>query len=192
MLNGLFEGFFVVFAAALALGVNRWNENELAKQHGEAAIQAIITELEANRTALEESHDYHQQGMSLIRGKLAAGDQPTPADFPRGFIGPAPVLHVAWDAAMQTGALDRLEFDAVLLLGAIYAEHDDYSQQSKMAGGLIYEELFRNGPLGVVDSSNSLISLIMSFWFAEQRLAGRCTSTLEELQGMRDRGVLFR
>lgn len=192
LVSGLFEGFFVVLGVILALGANQWREQRANRQRAEAALSAVLNEIDSNKRALQESFDYHSQSLTMIRERKQAGTPLNPGDFPKGFIGPAPVLEVAWEAANVTGALERLDLEVLISLGKLYAEQSHYVHQSKASGDLLYADLYQSGPGGVVDGSNDLTSLIGTFWYTEQKLVSTYADTFDEVEALRKAGNALR
>jgi hypothetical protein len=55
----LLEAAFVVLGVVLALGANEWRKSYVDRRNAEAALASIREELQANRTVVGESFDYH-------------------------------------------------------------------------------------------------------------------------------------
>lgn len=181
--SALFEAFFVVLGVVLALGANEWRQDRADQAHARRALAAITEELAANRAAVQASHDYHQDRLRAIYAAQSEGEALAPRDFPRGFIGPAQVYQTAWEAARETGALSDLDYATLLALSRAYESQDRYEAQARAVGGIIYEQMFREGVDSVAAAGTKLAALIHTFRFREEELLSSYDEVLAVLDG---------
>lgn len=177
--GALTEAFFVVLGVVLALAANQWREERAAQRQADSALASILEEMQTNQAVVADSLDYHSQLLEMIR----TTEQPTPRDFTRGFIAPAAIFRTAWQAASQTGALENMEYATVLELSRVYASQERYEHQARVAGEIIYRELFTRGIGAVVDKPANLAALIATFSYREQELLGLYEGCLATLAG---------
>lgn len=179
--KALFEAFFVVLAAALALAANEWRQQRADRQQASSALAGVVEELKSNRSAVSDSFEYHTGLIEMLRALAPGAPAPGPRQFPRGFVSPAQVFRTAWDAATETGALSHMEYSTVLALSQLYARQERYEGQAKVAGEIIYRELFHAGMSGVLDNYVNLATIINTFMFREKQLLEFYDQTLESL-----------
>ncbi len=168
--SALFEAFFVVLGVLLALGANEWRQTRVDRAHARNALSAITEELRANRDAVQASREYHEGRLGAIYGALGSGTPLKPADFPRGFVGPAQVFQTAWDAASETGALADLDYATLLTLSRVYESQDRYEMQARTVGQVIYTQIFHEGTDSVVAKGENLAAIIGTFLYRETQL----------------------
>lgn len=180
--SAFFEAFFVVLGVALALAANEWRQARADQVHARRALAAITAELHANRTAVQASHDYHEDRVRTIFGAEPGAPALQPRDFPKGFVMPAQIFQTAWDAAAQTGALTDLDYPTVLALSRVYESQDRYESQSRAVGQLIYEQIFREGLGSVAAAGVNLGAIISTFLFREVQLLAEYDQVLAFLE----------
>ena len=176
----LFEGAFVTLGVLLALLANEWAQSRASKKQAKTALAAITEELRSNRKAVAASLAYHEQlALTLRSGKQDQNWKPTPATFSRGFISPAETYHTAWDSASQTGAFAHLPYDKVLELSKVYALQENYREQARTSGQIIYAELYRGGMTSMIDNYRNLAIIIHTFTYRERQLLERYDEVLK-------------
>ncbi len=179
--KALFEAFFVVLAVALALAANAWLQSRAEREQARSALASVVEELKTNRSAVQESLDYHSGLLEMIRRLQQESSTPGRRDFPRGFVNPARIFQTAWDAATETGALAHMEYATVLELSKLYARQQRYEAQTSTAGEILYEEMFRAGVGGVLENYANLATIISTFSYREKQLVEFYDQTLSTL-----------
>jgi hypothetical protein len=179
--SAFFEALFVVFGVILALAANEWRENVKAQKLADAALESIVTELEANLELVKASREYHEGLVQMLQTKMGTAEAPSPNEFPRGFINPAWVTETAWEVAKETGVLADFEYQTVLTLSATYGRFQHYTKQADMAGELVYGKLFAEGTQGIAAKPMNLMTIIYTFIFRERQLEESLSATLTEL-----------
>ena len=179
--SAAFEATFVVLGVVLALAANEWREARIHREEGESAKLAIVNELQQNRRLLDSSRAYHAR---LTSGIFAAPPTQTfsPDYFRNGFIMPAQVSSTAWEVASETGALAHIPYDQVLAISQVVAMQRRYDAMSVSTGQLIYSELYRIGPAGMVTNARNLAAIIGAFSYRERLLITQIDSTLAALK----------
>ena len=181
----LLEAFFVVFGVVLALGANEWRQHRQLIDQAAYAQATIIDELVANRAVVEDAAMYHLTLVDSLRAyayqsRGGAAARPSPQLFARGFVDPASVLETAWTSANATGAVQAMDYDAVLAFAGIYEAQRAYRRQSDSVGELIYARLFEAGYGGVFGELGNLASVISTFAYRECELIERYNVLLAE------------
>ena len=135
----------IVFSVLVALGVDEWRDTRRQRVRAEAALAAILSELEANRAAIQRARDLHQSIAARLGTIQQSGNIPTRDEASSGLFRPARVIGNAWASARETGALDELSYDLVLSLSRLYESQDRYEQLSSQLTADIYIDLRRRG-----------------------------------------------
>lgn len=181
LLAALLEAGFVVLGVVLAFAVNEWRQAREDRDRAEAALASVVEELRSNRQAVAEAREYHVGLLNRLQALRGEGEEPTIADFPKGFIAPATPFRTAWESAADTGALADLPYDTVLRLSRLYAEQDRYAHQAQTAGEVIYAELLDIGGFGILQKHAQLPFFIATFSFREGELLASYDAALEWL-----------
>lgn len=166
----LFEAAFVVLGVVLALAANEWRQSRAEAARANTALTEIVRELAANRQAVATALDYHR---GLVDRIAQAADTPAKLslrDFSRGFIAPAQVHLTAWSSAAEIGALSNIPYQSVLVLSRVYAQQENYQEQARSVGQIIYAELYRGGTSAIVANSDNLVNVLQTFAYREQQL----------------------
>ncbi len=167
-----------MLGVVLALAANQWREARSHQQDADAAVAAIVAELETNRTAVAVSMAYHGGLLEQLFQRTAADGPPSTELFVRGFVAPAQLSATAWEVAAETGVLSHVRYPIVLGLSHAYSGQHHYAAQAEGVGQLIYGELYRNGPDAVAANYRNLASLIGAFAYRERELLAVYDSTL--------------
>ncbi|MEM9556133.1 MAG: hypothetical protein AAGC60_17885 [Acidobacteriota bacterium] len=178
--SALYEASFVVLGVVLAYSANEWHNARSRAQDAAYALSTIVDELETNRAALDEAYGYHASLLELLHGEHEEGWQPDVRQFSRGFVAPARLSHTAWQSASETGALTEMEFEQVVGLSGAYASLARYDAQALQVGELMYAELLRRGPHGLVANHQNLASVISTFVYRERQLLDELEATIAE------------
>lgn len=180
--SALFEAFFVVLGVILALAANEWRQNVADREQGREALRSVVEEIRTNQGMVQEALDYHAGRMEMIGEAREGSAAPSARDFPRGFVSPARVFKTAWLAASETGAMSHIPYETVLELSRVYSHQDRYEAQARLAGELIYTELFRGGTDAILENHVNLASLIGTFRYREMELIDLYAAALAALE----------
>lgn len=178
--SALFEAIFVVFGVVAALMANDWRGEQALRHHSKIAMGQILDELRANREAVAEARDYHQNLVEQIAANPDMAWEENP--FRRGFIAPAQTSRSAWESAAATGAFEHRDFQQLLLLARVYASQERYEQQATNSGAIIYQEIYKAGIRSIFDNRHNLAALIRSLVYREQQLLDGYDQTLANLE----------
>ncbi|MDY7091819.1 MAG: hypothetical protein SX243_02495 [Acidobacteriota bacterium] len=180
--EALFEAGFVVLGVVLALAANEWRQSRADAAQAEAALATMVQELEGNRQLVADSLAYHEELLAMIQGEHEEGWEPSPRNFPRGFIYPAQLQQTAWSTANATGALTHMDYAVVVELSGVYQAQELYRWQSSSAGELVYEALFKEGIDAIAANYRNLGTVLSTFRYREQALLELYDRTLVNLQ----------
>tara|TARA_R100000687_G_scaffold82806_1_gene83382 strand:+ start:74893 stop:75450 length:558 start_codon:yes stop_codon:yes gene_type:complete len=160
----------VVLGVVLALAANEWRQNRAEAAEANTALTEIVRELGANRQAVATALEYHR---GLVDRIVQVADTPAQLslrDFSRGFISPAQVHRTAWSSAAEIGTLSNMSYESVLVLSRVYAQQENYQEQAKSVGQIIYSELYSGGTSAIIANSANLAGVLQTFTYREQQL----------------------
>ena len=130
----LLDSALIVGSILLAFALNGWWEARQDRQLAEKALTSIEIELAQNRSNVLAVMPYHHRLHELIAGLSAAGSIRTFEDVRglEGFDGfqPAFVTTTAWSTAINTGALNHMDYELVNELSAVYAFQERFADYS--------------------------------------------------------------
>ncbi len=172
------EAALVAFGVVLALAATEAWEASERRQQADDALLTVVAELEENRGLVVASRDYHAGLMEGMRTTLSTGSGLNPGMFGDGFVNPADLVTVAWDAANSTGATADMDYATVLTVSRAYGHFDAYRLQGRTVSDLLYRQLFEGGTQEVVDNPQGLFSMISTFLYRECELLRTIGQTL--------------
>jgi hypothetical protein len=130
----LLDSALIVFSILLAFALNGWWQAHQDRQLAEKALTSIEIEIAQNRSNVLAVMPYHQRLHKLIAGLSAAGSIRTFEDVRglEGFDGfqPAFLTTTAWSTAINTGALNHMDYELVNELSAVYAFQERFAEYS--------------------------------------------------------------
>ena len=183
----LLEAFFLVSGVVLAMAAGNWRENHNNKLRADIALESIMEELNANHASVTLAIGYHGHLLDTLyrymgRHIQEAESFPGMEMFSKGFINPASLLSGAWDAATATGIIEFMPYEKVLRISQVYKRQELYEAQSRSVGQLIYQRMFDEGTMGIVQNYRNLTQIIGSVAYTECGLARAYVEVLPELK----------
>ncbi len=126
----LVEVFSIVLGVLLALGVAEWREEAALRERAVFVRQSLAGEIDGNIRMLEDRLPYYEHiggvidSLATVHGEQADGKG---LEIP-GWVGLAPALLTAssWQAALNTRAMETMDFGQVAGLSAHYSFQDLY------------------------------------------------------------------
>ena len=118
------EALFVVFAVLVALAVDEWAQDRELRERAEQARSAVISELTRNQEELaggSESTVAMLGSITEALERIRAGEELEGL----GVSGELPdFTDAAWEVALVTGAVARMDYDWVLETARVYELQD--------------------------------------------------------------------
>lgn len=165
------EAFLIVLGVGLAYLSTAWYEQRKERAEARQALASIVAEIHENREAARSSIEYHTSIQAVLIGALRSGEVPNRSSFPRGYVGPAELVSIAWDLANARGSISSLPYADVLEVGRLYADQGEYLATTRQVGGLIYGVIFDEGSDRILERAPNLLEIVMSFLYRECQLA---------------------
>ena len=119
--RALVESVLIVVSILLALGLDEWQEDQEIQELIDRSIVNFANELTQNRSRIEDVSAYHQGVRQILTQRSANGGLET-IEFRNIMEALQPIVLTssAWQTAVATGALGRMEFELVSALTLTY------------------------------------------------------------------------
>lgn len=175
----VFESFLIVVSILLALALDEWTEDMEIEELVSRSIISFERELQQNKARIEDAIPYHS-GLLGILMRLDESDDPATLEQYRDIMSglqPIRLLSTAWDTAVTTGALSRMDYEMVAALS------QTYDAQSR------FNELYRLiGTAQLTTAAEAVRTLDLTIYRAV-RLMSELTAAEAELQAMYEVGL---
>jgi hypothetical protein len=150
--RALVESVLIVASILLALGLDEWQEEQEIAELIERSVSNFTNEIRRNKLRIEDVSAYHQGVEQLLHNRRNSGGVNNVEEFRSimDTIQPVVLTNSAWETAVATGVLGRMDFELVSALTLTYN-----TQQR-------FDENYRNA-LRTLMSPNNLNSLNLEF-----------------------------
>ncbi len=179
----VFESFLIVVSILLALALDRWQEDLEIQELVNRSIQSFEQEVHQNKMRIEDVAPYHI-GLQEVLMRLEEGEGVKSLteyrNIMEGFQATL-LLRTAWDTAVATGALSRMDYEMVAALSQTYDAQNRFNDFYSIGSNVI----LTSAQLNVENLDLSLynaIRLMSEVTAAEAHLAAMYQVTLELIQ----------
>lgn len=146
----LFESALIVASILFALALDEWQEDREIDELVHRSMASFERELRRNQARIEAVQPYHHGLQSMLESRLTGDTIESAAEFRNilDALQPAVLLNSAWQTAVATGVLSRMDYEVVAAVSLTY------STQNR------FDEVYRAG----------MNALLVPVNFAEERL----------------------
>jgi hypothetical protein len=150
--RALVESILIVLSILLALGLDEWQEEQEIAELIERSINNFTNEVRRNKSRIEDVSAYHQGVEQLLNKRHLSGGMNNVDEFRNVMDAMQPVVltNSAWQTAVATGVLGRMDFELVSALTLTYNTQ------------LRFDEKYRNA-LRTLRSPNNLNNQNLKF-----------------------------
>jgi hypothetical protein len=119
--RALVESVLIVVSILLALGLDEWQEDQEIQELIDRSITNFVNEVTQNRSRIDDVSAYHQGVQQILKQRSSNGGLAS-LDFRNIMEALQPVVLTssAWQTAVATGALGRMDFELVSALTLTY------------------------------------------------------------------------
>jgi len=124
----LFESFLIVISIMVALALDEWRED---RQDAETVRQALLnfnSEIEQNKARIDDAAPFNRGLYNVLRNRYAEDDIATLDEFVNMAESYTPVVlqATAWETALATGSLAKMDYHLVSALSLTYNLQNRY------------------------------------------------------------------
>jgi hypothetical protein len=137
--RALFESVLIVVSILFALALDEWQEDREIEELVNRSLSSFVRELQQNKAGIEAVNPYHR-GLRQILERRNQGDSvPSPVEF-RSIMEqfqPFVLLNSAWQTAVATGVLARMDYELVSALSLTYSTQLRFDETYRNANNLL-------------------------------------------------------
>jgi len=137
----VFESALITVSILLALGLDEWRENRQDEQTVEQAMSNFLREIKQNKARVDDAAPFNKGLQAVLSRRYRQGDITSTTEFIDIVESYNPVVlqSTAWDTALATGSVTKMDYALVSALSLTYGLQGRYLQASR--GGM--DELMR-------------------------------------------------
>lgn len=130
----LFESMLIVVSILVALYLDEWRDDRQDAENIEHALANFVSEIQQNRARVEDAAPFNQG----LRHVLSRRQQVRAIESVATFVNiiesynPVVLQSTAWETAIATGALAKMDYNLVSALSLTYSLQSRYQQVSQM------------------------------------------------------------
>ena len=124
----IIESILIVLSILVALGLDSWRQNQEDEEFVRTALSNFLIEIEQNQIRVADAAPFNM-GLRLVLSQHYAVDDIDSVDQFVSMVEsytPAALQSTAWDTALATGSLAKMEYNLVTALSHTYSLQDRY------------------------------------------------------------------
>ncbi|MCJ7589982.1 MAG: hypothetical protein MUO51_01355 [Woeseiaceae bacterium] len=131
----IFESALITVSILLALGLDEWRENRQTDATIRQAISSFLSEIRRNRASVEDAAPFNRGLYEVIDQRQKSGDIKTLSDFVviLDSYSPVALQSTAWETALATGSLAKMDYALVTALSLTYGLQSRYYETNRGA-----------------------------------------------------------
>lgn len=124
----LFESALIVVSILVALGLDEWRENREDEETVRQALANFGSEIHQNKARIEDATPFNQGLLDVLRGRYDGGGIESVDEFIILAESYTPVVlqSTAWETALATGSLAKMDYNLVSALSLTYSLQNRY------------------------------------------------------------------
>jgi hypothetical protein len=129
----IFESALITVSILLALGLDEWRENRESEETIRQAMSNFLSEIRQNKSRVDDAAPFNQGLHDVIQQRYDHGDIQTMSDFISIMDSYSPVVlqSTAWETALATGSLAKMDYGLVSALSLTYGLQSRYEQTNR-------------------------------------------------------------
>ena len=131
----IFESALITVSILLALGLDEWRENREVEETIRQAMSNFLSEIRQNKARVDDAAPFNKGLHDVIKQRNQQGDIQSMSDFIGIMDSYSPVVlqSTAWETALATGSLARMDYGLVSALSLTYGLQSRYEQTNRGA-----------------------------------------------------------
>jgi hypothetical protein len=124
----MFESALIVVSILVALGLDEWREKREADELVRNSLTTFLIEIQRNKIRVEDAVPFNQGLRQVLARHYFDDDVETVDEFVSMIesYSPAALQSTAWDTALATGSLAKMEYTVVTALSLTYGLQNRY------------------------------------------------------------------
>ena len=129
----MFESMLIVLSILVALYLDEWRDDRQDAENIEHALANFVSEIQQNRARVEDAAPFNLGLRHVLNRRQEVRAIESVATFVNIFESYSPVVlqSTAWETAIATGALAKMDYNLVSALSLTYSLQDRYQQVSR-------------------------------------------------------------
>lgn len=126
----IFESALITVSILLALALDEWRDNQQNQETVEQAMSNFLSELRQNKARIDDARPFDEGLHDVLDRRLQEGDLTSTTEF-IGILesyNPVVLQSTAWETALATGSVTRMDYSLVSALSLTYGMQDRYQQ----------------------------------------------------------------
>ncbi len=123
-----FESALIVVSILVALGLDEWREKREAAEIVQHALSNFLIEIRQNSARIDDAAPFNQGLRQVLNSHYLDDDVETVDEFVNmvEIYSPAGLQSAAWETALATGSLAKMEYNLVTALSLTYSLQNRY------------------------------------------------------------------
>ena len=129
----LFESMLIILSILVALGLDEWRDERQKAENIDQALVNFIGEIQQNRARVEDAAPFNQGLRHVLNRRQQVKAIESVATFINIIESYNPVVlrSTAWETAIATGSLAKMDYDLVSALSLTYSLQNRYQEVSR-------------------------------------------------------------
>lgn len=129
----LFESALIVVSILVALGLDEWRQDREDNEILQHALSNFVIEIRQNRARVDDATPFNQ-GLRQVLGRHYLDEDIKSVDQFVNMVesySPAGLHSTAWDTALATGSLGKMDYNLVTALSLTYSLQNRYERLTR-------------------------------------------------------------
>jgi hypothetical protein len=129
----IFESALIVVSILVALGLDEWREDRQDDEVVRHALSNFFIEIQQNRTSVDDATPFNEGLKNVLAGRYEGNDIGSVDEFVtmvESYV-PAGLQSTAWETALATGALAKMDYTLVSALSLTYGLQNRYIEANR-------------------------------------------------------------
>jgi hypothetical protein len=129
----IIESVLIVVSILVALGLDSWRQNREDEDFVRTALSNFAIEVRQNKVRIDDAAPFNRGLRVVLSQHYGVGDIDTVDEFVNmvEIYSPAALQSTAWDTALATGSLAKMEYGLVTALSLTYSLQDRYDRSTR-------------------------------------------------------------
>ncbi len=129
----LFESALITVSILLALALDEWRDNRQDQETVEIALSNFVKEIRLNRARVDDAAPFNQGLRDVLGRRQQIGDIASSTEFIDMMESYNPIVlqATAWETALATGSVAKMEYELVSALSLTYGLQSRYLQTTR-------------------------------------------------------------